>query len=136
MSRGDWVQETWDGRFAARLKHGENSIERVPGRDPRWLSILVEEVGEVAHALTYDAAHTGSVEESVRAELLDVLAVASAWADALDHIIEQQNKPPGEAWEEYNPDRDEADSLEVARLAEEMNSAFDPDQDRDPRDLF
>jgi len=95
--RGDWVDEVREGRFKAHLKHGQNSIEAVRGRDPRWLSILVEEVGEVAHALTYDAQHEESVEESVRAELIDVLCVASAWVDALDHVIEQQQIADGRA---------------------------------------
>lgn len=65
-------------RIKAHEKHGENSIEAISPSDPRWLSILVEEVGEAAHELTYDA--TGSL----RAELIDVLAVASAWVDSID----------------------------------------------------
>lgn len=75
MSVWDEVQRA---RAAAHAKHGDNSIEAVPGGDPRWLSILVEEVGEVAHEQTYDS--TGDL----RAELVDVLAVASAWVDAID----------------------------------------------------
>lgn len=71
----DEIQATRD---AAHAKHGENSIEGIDARDPRWLSILVEEVGEVAHELTYDA--TGDL----RAELLQVAAVAAAWVDAID----------------------------------------------------
>ena len=64
-------------REKAHEKHGENSIESISANDPRWLSILVEEVGEIAHALTYDAVDTRVVDE-----LVDVLAVASAWLDA------------------------------------------------------
>ncbi len=64
-------------RERADLKHGENGIEQIPADDPRWLSILVEEVGEVAHALTYDA-----TDADLEAELMDVLAVASAWLSA------------------------------------------------------
>jgi NTP pyrophosphatase (non-canonical NTP hydrolase) len=105
VSRGDWVDQVWDARFAARLKHGEQSIERIRATDPRWLSILVEEVGEVAHELTYDAVHAGSREEAIRAELIDVIAVASSWADALDHVIEQQNKPPDGVWEDDEAQR-------------------------------
>lgn len=70
--------EIEQARAKAHAKHGGNSIEGIDAADPRWLSILVEEIGEVSHELTYDA--TGSL----RAELIDVLAVASAWLDALD----------------------------------------------------
>lgn len=65
-------------REAAHEKHGDHSIEAVPAGDPRWLPILVEEIGEVAHALTYDAD-----DQALADELLDVLAVAAAWLDAL-----------------------------------------------------
>lgn len=65
-------------RIAAHEKHGENSIEVEPASSPRWLAILVEEIGEVANALTYDG------KGDLRAELVDVLAVAAAWVDALD----------------------------------------------------
>jgi hypothetical protein len=72
------------GREAAHAKHGDNSIEAEAGDSPRWLAILVEEVGEVANALTYD---TGG---DLRAELMDVMAVASAWVAALDDLTNQQ----------------------------------------------
>lgn len=67
------------GRLAAHAKHGENSIESVPAGDPRWLPILGEEFGEVAATLTYDKNLA-----DLRAELLDLAAVATAWIDALD----------------------------------------------------
>lgn len=67
-----------EGRIRAHLKHGDQSIEALDARDPRWLSILVEEVGEAAHELTYDASG------DLRAELVDVLTVATAWLAALD----------------------------------------------------
>lgn len=69
-----------NARERAHAKHGDNSIEAIPADDPRWLSVLVEEVGEVAHALTYDS---GASPEQLAGELVDVLAVASAWLDAL-----------------------------------------------------
>lgn len=65
-------------RQKAAEKHGGQSIESLDKADHRWLSILVEEVGETSHELTYDS------EGSLRAELIDVLAVASAWVDSLD----------------------------------------------------
>lgn len=67
-------------RQAAHEKHGEQSIESLDHDDPRWLSVLVEEVGEVAHALTYDS---GLESSDLADELADVMAVCSAWLDAL-----------------------------------------------------
>lgn len=68
------------GRMAAHTKHGDNSIEAVPGRDiARWLPILGEEFGEVCESLTYD-----KDPANLRAELLDVATVAVAWIAALD----------------------------------------------------
>lgn len=66
------------GRLRAHEKHGVNSIEEILASDTRWLSILVEEIGEVSHELTYDAVG------SLRKELLDVLSVATAWVAAID----------------------------------------------------
>lgn len=75
MSIYDFID---DARLEAHRKHGSNSLESLPGDDPKWLPVLVEEVGEVARALTYD----GNKEE-LRKELIQVAAVASAWADKL-----------------------------------------------------
>lgn len=76
----NWT-EVEEARAKAKAKHGDNSIEAIEAGDPRWLSILVEEVGEAAHELTYDS--TGSL----RAELVDILAVSSSWLDALDRAV-------------------------------------------------
>lgn len=65
-------------REAAHAKHGPDSIEGQPADSPKWLAILTEEVGEVAHELTYDA-EGGDILH----ELIQVAAVASAWADAI-----------------------------------------------------
>lgn len=65
-------------RERAHEKHGPNSIEG--SLDPlTFLALLVEEVGEVAHALTYDAEHP----EELRQEVSQVMAVAWAWLDSL-----------------------------------------------------
>jgi NTP pyrophosphatase (non-canonical NTP hydrolase) len=72
-------REVMQARRAAHEKHGADSIEAAPADSPRWLAILVEEIGEVANALTYDGP-----KENLRAELIDVLAVGSAWAAAID----------------------------------------------------
>jgi len=74
----DIYREVLRAREAAHTKHGQNSIEAQAGDSPRWLAILVEEIGEVANAQTYDT------KANLRAELIDVLAVASAWVAALD----------------------------------------------------
>jgi NTP pyrophosphatase (non-canonical NTP hydrolase) len=72
-------REVQHARLKAHEKHGENSIEVEPASSPRWLAILVEEVGEIANALTYDGP-----KGNLRAELVDVLAVGSAWVAAID----------------------------------------------------
>jgi NTP pyrophosphatase (non-canonical NTP hydrolase) len=66
-------------RELADEKHGDQSIEAIAHDDPRWLSILVEEVGEIAHALTYDS---GADPTDLADEVLDVMAVCGAWLDA------------------------------------------------------
>lgn len=84
----DVSREILQARERAHAKHGANSIEAIPANDPRWLSILVEELGEAAHELTYDS---GGTLKSLRAELVDIAAVATAWIEAIDH------DPPAEA---------------------------------------
>lgn len=70
-------------RFKATQKHGNESINALAASDPRWLAILMEEVGEAAAELNYDAAG------SLRAELVQVAAVACAWIDAIDEEQER-----------------------------------------------
>jgi hypothetical protein len=103
----DWT-EIEQARAKAHAKHGENSIEGITAADPRWLSILVEEggetseatllawnallqarIGRVAHEQTYDA------RGSLRGEIVDVLAVASAWLDAVDGAAPAAAADPG-----------------------------------------
>lgn len=71
-------------RELADEKHGDKSIEALEYDDPAWMPILVEEVGEIAHGLTYDGA-TGHDERwhAIANELLDAMAVCGAWLDAL-----------------------------------------------------
>lgn len=71
-------------REKAHAKHGDNSIEAVDARQlGTWLAILGEEYGEVCHALTYDQ-HDDATEQAqdLVNELVDLIAVASAWIDA------------------------------------------------------
>lgn len=87
------MHEVVDGRVKAHLKHGDNSVEALGAGSRQWLPILMEEVGEAAHELTYDASPNPNgiegpravdVYPKLRAELIDVLTVASAWVAAID----------------------------------------------------
>lgn len=54
-------------------------VESLHFANPRWLPILTEELGEVARVLC-----DGESKERLREELIQVAAMASAWADACD----------------------------------------------------
>jgi NTP pyrophosphatase (non-canonical NTP hydrolase) len=75
-------REVLRARQLADEKHGDHSIEQISSYSGRWLPILVEEIGEVA------TANLCQPRWRLREELIDVLAVASAWVDALDEIEE------------------------------------------------
>lgn len=71
----------------AHLKHGDNSLLN-PGMP--WglkLAALMEEVGEVAHELTYDQAvgpARGPDRDRLVKELLQVASVALSWVESLE----------------------------------------------------
>lgn len=70
-------------RERAHAKHGKQSMETQPVDGPIRMTILMEEVGEVARE--FNEAQGGSLDRSaLRAELLQVAAMATAWADAID----------------------------------------------------
>jgi hypothetical protein len=70
--------------------------------DPRWLAVLTEEVGEVARAvLDYEP------RLAMRDELVQVAAMACAWADAL-------KRPTGEEVGEKGYDSVLADKVNAA----------------------
>lgn len=85
-------------RRRAHRKHDSNggSMERKDYRDPTWLPVLVEEVGEVARelcerALTTDVARQFTDAERdetlrlrLRSELVQVAAMVTAWVAACD----------------------------------------------------
>lgn len=83
-------------RVRAHAWHGQhaNSREDAHWTNVEWLPILMEEVGEVAHELTYDArldevvVPDGEDRElrklALRKELVQVAAMAAAWIDAID----------------------------------------------------
>lgn len=85
-------------RIRAHAKHDSdgNSMERKTFDDPAWLSVLVEEVGEVAralcdhrHAAINDAPGVAAPARRIliklmREELVQVAAMAVAWIDSID----------------------------------------------------
>jgi len=98
------AEEIAQGRIAAHAKHGHQSIEAVGshvnlgtvlGRSDRLLSILTEEVGEVATEVN-DAVlgkyREREAADRLRAELVDVLTVASAWVAKLDQAKTPQER--------------------------------------------
>ena len=75
-------------RIRAHAKHDGNqeSMERREWDDPSWLPVLVEEVGEAARTLN-ELRHRSMVPEQcaaeLRAELIQVAAMATAWIEAI-----------------------------------------------------
>lgn len=63
----------------AKNKHGEYTLDGELISDQQRLAALMEEVGEVARALTYDQDHA---EELIK-ELVQVANVALTWASYL-----------------------------------------------------
>jgi hypothetical protein len=71
----------------AHLRHGEHSMLSPSYTSGQRLAILVEEVGEVAHELTYDSGGPGVGEgrrEELVQELVQVAAMAASWIEALE----------------------------------------------------
>lgn len=87
-------------RLRAHAKHDTNggSMERKDYRDPAWLPVLVEEVGEVARELCErgmggdtarlftDAERDETLRQRLRAELVQVAAMVTAWVAACDEV--------------------------------------------------
>lgn len=79
-------------RQRAHAKHGVTSIEGRPPDDPGRLAILVEEVGEVARNLNDRRhmtgaaadAHHAQMDAELRAELVQVAAMAVGWIASID----------------------------------------------------
>lgn len=69
-------------RTRAHEKHGRTSMESLPVDDLTRLSVLMEEVGEVARWFNENRRRDMPNGE-LRAELIQVAAMAAAWADAL-----------------------------------------------------
>ena len=74
------TERTRQDTLAAAGRWGGESVATIS--DDRRLRVLVEEVGEVARALDW---HQDLEEDGqLRAELVQVAAVAVAWLEALD----------------------------------------------------
>ena len=80
-------------RWRAHNKHGAagNSREDATWDNAEWLPVLTEELGEVAHELTYDVQPkpgeldgVEGIKARLRKELVQVAAMATAWIDAID----------------------------------------------------
>lgn len=80
----------------AKEKHGEHTLDGALSNDMLRLAALVEEVGEVAHELTYDqqplpedgtraevAALHADLNARLKKELIQVASVALTWASIL-----------------------------------------------------
>jgi hypothetical protein len=65
----------------AHLKHGDNSLLSPSATTERKLAALVEEVGEVGRALTYD--NLADRDHLVK-ELIQVASVALSWVESLE----------------------------------------------------
>lgn len=73
----------------AHLKHGEYSMLGPHYSSGDRLAILVEEVGEVAHELTYDQGGPGVGEgrrDELVKELIQVAAMALTWVEHLEGV--------------------------------------------------
>lgn len=85
IRQGMAVHEAMQERIRAHAKHvgtHAGSREQQPHDDPLWLPIIVEEIGEVARALN-DREPLGRL----RAEVIQVAAMALAYADALEEAM-------------------------------------------------
>ena len=76
------INDVWAEISYQVNKHGEQAYPNLPASDPRWLPILVEEVGETATEVAHDDPET--VNTALREELVQVAAVAIAWIVAID----------------------------------------------------
>lgn len=80
----DIWEEVAHERARAHIKHGDTSMESLPVTDLTRLTVLMEEVGEVARVFN-EWRHTGTFARfDLRQELIQVAAMAGAWADVLD----------------------------------------------------
>lgn len=89
----DQAREVYLERIRAHRKHDGNngSMERKDFDDPAWLPVVGEEYGEVAKVLCEEghlsdpsAKNRNRFKNDLRGELIQVMAMCSAWVDAID----------------------------------------------------
>jgi NTP pyrophosphatase (non-canonical NTP hydrolase) len=87
--QGTVYEDIHNERVSAHAKHGANGNSREDAMwdNDEWLPILVEELGEAAHALTYDA--DGDISD-LRNELVQLAAMTAAWIDAIDEVTQTE----------------------------------------------
>ena len=74
--------------YNAHEKHGTNSMYYRYATEDRRLAILTEEVGEVAHEINEGKLNNRpAVKSLLRAELVQVAAMALTWIQALDDHV-------------------------------------------------
>ena len=79
-----WIEAQAE-RDRAHAKHGDKSMESWPPDSYARLAILLEEIGEVAREFNEAEFREGHVDPvALRAELIQVTAMAGAWADAIE----------------------------------------------------
>lgn len=66
-------------RVRQNLKHPGRTLDTGEFSEAEKLVVLMEEVGELAHELTYDSDHD---DDKVYAELTQVAALAFAWMES------------------------------------------------------
>lgn len=77
-------------RLRAHIKHQANSAEEQSWTSPNFLTILLEEVGELAKAINEYRVITNQPHKlgrELRAELIQVSAMAQAWIVAIDEVF-------------------------------------------------
>jgi hypothetical protein len=85
-------------RERAHAAHGTTSMEALAITDLARLAVLVEEMGEVArefndarhHASGQSGTMSGVSLDRLRNELVQLAAIAAAWADNIDHHLSQR----------------------------------------------
>lgn len=81
------MAEVLKERESAHVKHGAKSAEETPWTSPLFMTILTEEIGEVAKAINdfrYIANMPHKLARELRKELIQVTAMSTAWIAAID----------------------------------------------------
>ena len=84
------VEEIFIQRHVNHERWGDESIENRPPEYAGWLPTLGEEFGEVCRALTLEEGD----RDRLRAELIDLAAVALMWIDSIDRTIRAEQEQP------------------------------------------